>query len=138
MIGIITGKLYRSDLAGFNAYRLPTSVVQFSKTVFFPFLGSIHPPRRTNRAAPDTFWTSQDGFAENDELITTAPTRGREEGTDSQSAPNGIQELVDELRGRVDQANARLRVPSQEEIAHMTSMFPLINREAVVGALQRR
>lgn len=134
--------MYRSDLAGFNAYRLPTSVVQFSRTVLFPFLGSIHPPRRTNRAAPDTFWTSQGGFAENDELITTAPTtRGRasgEEGTDRQSAPDGIQELVDELRGRVDQVNTGLRVPSQEEIAYMTSMFPSINREAVVGALQRR
>lgn len=74
--------------------------------------------------------------AQNDEIITTAPTT-REGGLD-QSAPNGMQALVDELRGRVDQANAGLRVPSQEEIAHMTSMFPSIDREVVVGALQRR
>jgi membrane associated rhomboid family serine protease len=109
LIGIVTGKLYRSDLAGFNAYRLPPSVIQFSKTVFFPLIGSLHPPRRTNRAAPDTFWNLQ-----NDEIITTAPT----------------------TRGR-DRANVGLRIPSQEEIALLTTMFPSMEREAVVGALQR-
>ena len=134
LIGILTGKMYRSDLAGFNAYRLPLSVIRFSRTAFSPFIGSIHPPRRTNRAAPDTF---ADAFAQNDEIITTAPT-AREGGADRQSAPNAMQAWVDELRGRVDQANAGLRVPSQEEITHMTNMFPSIDREVVVGALQRR
>ena len=49
-----------------------------------------------------------------------------------------MREWVDELTGRVDRANAGLRVPTDTEITHITSMFPSMEREVVVGALQRR
>lgn len=80
---------------------------------------------------------------QNDEIITTAPTTGSrrasaEGGAEAQSTSNAMQEWVDELRGRVDQANAGLRIPSQEEIAQLTSMFPSIEREVAVGALQQK
>jgi hypothetical protein len=49
-----------------------------------------------------------------------------------------MREWVDELTGRVDRANAGLRVPTDTEITQLTSMFPTLEREVVVGALQRR
>jgi len=48
-----------------------------------------------------------------------------------------MREWVNELTGRVDRANAGLRVPTDTEITHITSMFPSLEREVVVGALQR-
>lgn len=141
LVGIFTGLLYRSELTGFNTYRLPPSIIRFSKTIFVPLIGSLHPPRRTNRAAPDTF--SEGRFAQNDEIVTTAPMTGDTSGRPSadgeiESAPDSMQEWVEELRGRVDRANVGLRVPSQEEISHLSIIFPSMEREAIVGALQRR
>lgn len=49
-----------------------------------------------------------------------------------------MRELVDEFTGRTERANAGLRVPTETEISHLTSMFPSMDREVVVGALQRR
>lgn len=144
IIGIITGQIYRSDIAGFNAYRLPPSIVRFSTRFVLPLIGSLRAPRRTNRALPDesrSAATTPDESPHNEEVITTArsprpgATPRTHENTNSESV---MREWVNELTGRVDRANAGLRVPTDTEITHLTSMFPSMEREVVVGALQRR
>ena len=45
---------------------------------------------------------------------------------------------VNELTGRSDSAPRSLRVPSSDEISQLSSMFPDLRREDIVGALQRR
>jgi hypothetical protein len=49
-----------------------------------------------------------------------------------------MREWVDELTGRMDRANPGIRIPNESEISQLTSMFPTVEREVVVGALQRR
>lgn len=49
-----------------------------------------------------------------------------------------VREWVDELTGRTERAAAGLRVPSEAEISQLTSIFPDLRREDIVGALQRR
>ena len=49
-----------------------------------------------------------------------------------------MREWVDELTGRTERVAAGLRVPSEAEINQLTSMFPDLRREDIVGALQRR
>lgn len=46
-----------------------------------------------------------------------------------------MREWVNELTGR---ESAGIRVPSEAEIAQITSMFPDVQRQTVIGALQRR
>ncbi|KAF8806245.1 hypothetical protein BYT27DRAFT_7295085 [Phlegmacium glaucopus] len=147
IIGIITGQIYRSDIAGLNTYRLPPCIVRFSARFILPLIGSLRAPRRTNRALPDE--TRNAGTTEasphNEEVITTArsPRPGATSRINDNSNPESprssvMREWVDELTGRVDRANAGLRVPTDTEITHLTSMFPSLDREVVVGALQRR
>lgn len=151
IIGILTGQIYRSDLAGLNAYRLPPTIIWLSKGFIAPVIGSLRPPRRSDRALPDDFRnTSRIGelstTTQNEEVITTARSPGslvgRARGGESEEeqqrpAPSVMREWVEELTRR-DHANAGLRVPSESEITHLTSMFPSLDREVVVGALQRR
>ena len=147
IIGIITGQIYRSDIACLNTYRLPPSIVRFSARFILPFIGSLRAPRRTNRALPDETRGAPATAVSphNEEVITTARSSGP--GVTSRvhdnSNPEGprssvMREWVDELTGRVDRANAGLRVPTDTEIIHLTSMFPSLEREVVVAALQRR
>ena len=144
IIGIITGQIYRSDIAGFNTYRLPPSIVRFSSRFILPLIGSLRAPRRTNRALPDetnTAGTLPDASPHNEEVITTArsPRLGATSRThDNANSESVMREWVNELTGRADRANAGLRVPTDTEITHITSMFPSMEREVVVGTLQRR
>lgn len=147
IVGIITGQIYRSDIPGLNTYRLPPSIVRLSGRFILPLIGSLRAPRRTNRALPDETRSAGNTGASphNEEVITTArsPRPGATSRTHDNSNPEAprsslMREWVDELTGRVDRANAGLRVPTDTEVAHITSMFPSIEREVVVGALQRR
>jgi len=146
IIGIITGQVYRSDIAGLNTYRLPHSIVRLSERFLLPLIGSLRAPRRTNRALPDETRNSDttDTSSHNEEVITTArsPRPGATSRTRDNSNSEGprssvVREWVDELTGRVDRANAGLRVATDTEITHLTSMFPSLEREVLVGALQR-
>lgn len=96
--------------------------------------------------------TAEDGG----ETITTAPTRsarnarsttaanvsGTDVSTDGlqaaggepQSQPSVLNQWVSELAG----TPAGMRVPTREEIAHLTTMFPDAPRERIVSVLQRR
>ncbi|KAF8165706.1 hypothetical protein B0H34DRAFT_647781 [Crassisporium funariophilum] len=149
IIGIMTGQLYRSDLASLNTYRLPPSVVRFSTRFISPLIGSLRAPRRSNRALPDEIRNIStrvnEASAQNEEVITTARSprpgamsRTRDGAIAEGAAPSVMREWVDELTGRTDRANAGLRVPTETEVNHLTGMFPSMEREVVVGALQRR
>ncbi|KIM46525.1 hypothetical protein M413DRAFT_17145 [Hebeloma cylindrosporum] len=146
-IGILSGQIYRSDLAGLNSYRLPLSIIRLSERVLSPLIGSLRPPRRSNRALPDAAQTrNNDGMGRNEEVITTARTPRQAANTRNRDiappaadlAPSVMREWVDELTGRADRENVGLRVPTDAEITHLTSMFPTIGREVIVAALQRR
>lgn len=142
IIGIITGQIYRSDIAGFNTYRLPPSIVRFSTRFILPLIGSLRAPRRTNRALPDENRSAgtTEASLHNEEVITTArsPRLGAtSRAHDNANSESVMREWVDELTGRVDRANAGLRVPTDTEITHLTNMFPSLEREVVVAALQR-
>lgn len=49
-----------------------------------------------------------------------------------------MREWVNELTGRAERASTGIRVPSEAEISQVMSMFPDVQRDVVVGALQRR
>jgi hypothetical protein len=85
--------------------------------------------------------------SENEEVITTArpspsngPTpRGRSAGT-VEGAGTGssvVREWVDELTGRTERGNPGIRAPSDAEITLLTGMFPDVERDVVLAALQR-
>ncbi|KAF4619612.1 hypothetical protein D9613_004924 [Agrocybe pediades] len=151
--GILTGQIYRSDLAPLKAYRLPPTIVRFAIQFLSPLVGSLRPPRRSNRALPDGFASggagvrsNSDAMRQNEEVITTARNSGLTGLTSRAQAPADVEpaasqsvmrEWVDELTGRADRANAGLRVASETEIFTLTSMFPTLEREVVIGALQR-
>ncbi|KAJ3573024.1 hypothetical protein NP233_g2703 [Leucocoprinus birnbaumii] len=156
IIGMITGQLYRSEIANFNTYRLSPSVVSFSKRFLLPLIGSLRAPRRSTRAFPEDSRSSSAQLAGlaalgNDEVITTSRrsaqastprTRNADGNVDVGDATGGsrssvMREWVDELTGRSDRANSGIRVPTEAEISQVTSMFPTLERGVVVGALQR-
>ncbi|KAH9482308.1 Rhomboid-like protein 20 [Psilocybe cubensis] len=151
IIGLLTGQLYRSDLAGFNTYRLPPSVVQFSRRYLSPVIGSLHPPRRSNRALPDGSRgdgsQNRQGIRLNEEVITTARRRRSTTPriplptttTTNQGLPSeGLTEWVGDLVERTGSARVGLRIPTDAEISTAVGMFPTIEREVVIGVLQRR
>jgi len=147
VIGILTGQIYRSDLAGLNTYRLPPSIIRFAGRFLSPLIGSLRPPRRSNRALPDDRRAGgpRTGSSQlNEEVITTTQTPGPSgtaattgDTTQPRNGPSVMREWVDELTGRADRANAGLRAPTESEINHLTAMFPTLEREVVIGALQR-
>ena len=147
-VGILSGQIYRSDLAGLNSYRLPPSMIRFSERVLPPLIGSLRPPRRSNRALPDDTRNARndDVRQQNEEVITTARTPRQVANPGnvdiappvSDPAPSVMREWVDQLTGRADRENVGLRVPTDAEITHLTSMFPTTDREVIVGTLQRR
>jgi hypothetical protein len=115
-----------------------------------PLIGSTRAPRRLNRALPDEsrtslgnlYSTNQDPD-QNEEVITTASpstvdTVGRSGATTGASGGSVMREWVNEFTGRTERENAGIRVPSEGEITQLTSMFPDLQRQTVIGALQRR
>jgi hypothetical protein len=55
-----------------------------------------------------------------------------------QPGPSVVREWVNELTGRVDRASTGIRVPTEAEISQLTSIFPDLQRDVIVAALQRR
>ncbi|KNZ76449.1 UBA domain-containing protein 14, partial [Termitomyces sp. J132] len=154
IIGILVGQIYRSDLANLKTYRLPSSIVIFATRFLLPFIGALRPPRRSNRALPDdsrgsTTTRNTSATPQNEEVITTArpsaevattrhrhndPSSGGEVTTGTGSV---MREWVDELTGRTEHAAAGIRVLPEAEIDQLTAMFPDVQRDVVVAALQR-
>lgn len=145
-VGLLTGQLYRADMLGLKTYRLPPSVQRFGERFLLPLIGSTRPPRRSNQAMPEAVRRT-----EGVEPITAARPRpaatpsdgGSAEGSPNENGePNGaraagasvVREWMSELTGGT---TAGIRVPTEAEISQVTSMFPDLPRQSVVGALQQ-
>lgn len=84
--------------------------------------------------------------AQNEEVITTARNprnitsraRGTQNPDANETGTSAVREWVNELTGRNERAPPGIRVAVDEEVAQLTTMFPDISRETLVGALQRR
>jgi hypothetical protein len=145
-IGLLTGYLYRSELADLKQYRLPPALVRFSKTHLLSAVGSLQPPNRTLIALPTqnarplriptVAPATGGGTPVDDEPITTALPAPSANTVNTGTSV--MRQWVDELTGRAQNAEAGLRVPSEAEITHVASMFPSLGREVIVAALQRR
>ncbi|KAH6914716.1 hypothetical protein BKA70DRAFT_1510167 [Coprinopsis sp. MPI-PUGE-AT-0042] len=138
-MGVLTGQIYRSDLAGLKSYRISPSTVRLVQKLLGPFLGSVRGPRRTTRALPERDVPS------NEEVVTTA--RPVPENSDASRNPPGtgqggagssvMREWVNELTGRSENSASAVRAPTDAEISQLVSMFPDLDREVLVAALQR-
>ena len=156
LIGIIAGQLYRADLFNLKTYQLPPWLIRLSSSIAPYVIGSIRPPRRTNRAlhgGPRTSLASvhranvggamdeEEGpitTARPDPSSTTRPSTGGREGNSMGGTTVSVmRDWVNELTGR-DGSPSGLRIPSEAEISQVLAMFPNVGRETVVGALQRR
>ncbi|KDQ29626.1 hypothetical protein PLEOSDRAFT_50529 [Pleurotus ostreatus PC15] len=147
LIGVLTGILYRSDIANLKAYRVSPQVVLFARNYLRPLIGTTRPQRRSNLALPDGVATTPVVGASNsaetllrEEVVTTA--RRSDASPSSEAAattgPSVMREWVNELTGRTDRANAGIRVPTDAEVVQVSTMFPDLDRDVIVGALQRR
>ncbi|KAH7931172.1 hypothetical protein BV22DRAFT_1190481 [Leucogyrophana mollusca] len=144
-IGLLVGLIYRSDFVNLKSWRLLPSVIRFATRYLLPIIGSTRSPRRLNRARPDNSRSapaSGSGNLGNEEVITTArptPAGTRNRSNDQEAGTGGsvMREWVNELTGRAEQPSAGTHVPNEAEIAQLTSMFPDVQRDVIVGALQR-
>ncbi|KAJ7462046.1 hypothetical protein FB451DRAFT_1353044 [Mycena latifolia] len=147
LVGILTGQIYRSDLANLKSYRIPPRLAALASRFLLPLVGSLRPARRSNRALPDESMTDSTARPQNDEVVTTArraPTatvaqraRADPSHVDQRNGTGGsvVREWVEGLTGRGAQAG--IRIPTEAEITQLTTMFPDIQRDVLVGTLQR-
>ena len=146
-LGISAGALYRSDIASLKSYRLPPWFVWLTSRYLHSLVGETRAVRRTTRALP-VIEVSETTNQLGDEAVTTAhasrterstrPTTSGSRGAADQPGPSVMREWVNELTGRVDRASTGIRVPTDAEISQLTNIFPDLQREVIVAALQRR
>lgn len=145
VLGLSTGALYRSDIANLKSYRLPPWFIRLSSRYLLSLVGETRAVRRTNRALPVTDLSEAAPRLE-DEVVTTAhdpraertarlATGSRESA--EQPEPSVMREWVNELTGRVDRASTGIRVPTEDEISQLMGIFPDMQRDVIVAALQR-
>ncbi|KAH9049674.1 hypothetical protein EDB84DRAFT_1260626 [Lactarius hengduanensis] len=146
-LGLTAGALYRSDLANLKGYRLPPWFVRLSSRYLLSLVGETRAVRRTNRALPVTDLSETTPPRLEDEVVTTAAPRGERAArlatgssrdAAEQPGPSVMREWVNELTGRVDRASTGIRVPTEDEISQLTGIFPDLQRDVIVAALQRR
>ena len=147
VLGLSAGALYRSDIANLKSYRLPSWFIRLSSRYLLSLVGESRAVRRTNRALPATDLSETAPRLEDDDVVTTAHTP-RAVGTDrlatgsreaaEQPGPSVMREWVNELTGRVDRASTGIRVPTEDEISQLMGIFPDMQRDVIVAALQRR
>ncbi|KAJ7368970.1 hypothetical protein DFH08DRAFT_832819 [Mycena albidolilacea] len=151
LIGLLAGQIYRSDLANLKGYRIPPWLASFASQFTLPLLGSLRPARRSNRALPDEVDPDNTARPQNDEVITTARRTPAPSSTsttqrinpaesnpaDQRTGTGGsvVREWVEGLTGRGQQTG--IRIPTEAEITQLTTMFPDIQRNVLVGTLQR-
>ncbi|KAH9077060.1 hypothetical protein EDB83DRAFT_2347992 [Lactarius deliciosus] len=145
VLGVTAGALYRSDIANLKGYRLPPWFVRLSSRYLLSLVGETRAVRRTNRALPVTDLSETTSPRLEDEVVTTAAPRGERAArlaTGSRDAaeqpgPSVMREWVNELTGRVDRASTGIRVPTEDEISQLMGIFPDLQRDVIVAALQR-
>lgn len=144
VLGLSAGALYRSDIANLRSYRLPPWFIRLSSRYLLSLVGETRAVRRTNRALPMVDLSETAPRLE-DEVVTTAHAP-RTERTGrlatreaaEQPGPSVMREWVNELTGRVDRASTGIRVPTEDEITQLMGIFPDLQRDVIVAALQRR
>lgn len=138
-LGLLVGFIYRSELINIKTWRVSPAVIRFSTRFLLPLVGTAHSPRLLNRARPEPREPTVESV---NEVVTTARPPAPTTQTDSASsqaqgeAGSVVREWVNELRGRTEDP-ARIRTPSEAEIAQVAAMFPDISRELITRALQR-
>jgi len=145
-VGFSAGALYQSDIASLKCYRLPPWFVRLTSRYLLSLIGETRAVRRTTRALPATEVSETTPPLE-DEVITTVNTPRTERsarpitddsrGATEQPGPSVMREWVNELTGRVDRASTGIRVPTEAEITQLLSIFPDLQRDVIVAALQR-
>ncbi|KAI0005120.1 hypothetical protein BJV74DRAFT_875657 [Russula compacta] len=135
VLGFSTGAIYRSDIASLKGYRLPPWFVRLTSRYLLSLVGETRAIRRTTRALPVTEVSDSTPRLE-DEVITTAhPSRTER----SARSTTGIHvEPLSNLGHQVDRASTGIRVPTEAEISQLMSIFPDLQRDVIVAALQRR
>jgi len=146
-LGFSAGSLYQADIASLKSYRLPPWFVRLTSRYLSSLIGETRAVRRTTRALPATE-VSETTLRLEDEVITTAhtprtersarPTTDDPRGAAEQPGPSVMREWVNELTGRVDRASTGIRVPTEAEISQLLGIFPDLQRDVIVAALQRR
>ncbi|KAI0082497.1 hypothetical protein K474DRAFT_1611586 [Panus rudis PR-1116 ss-1] len=166
-VGLLTGALYRSDFLQLKGWRLSHRLARLLQTWIGPVLGDNRQIRRTNRVLPERRSAASvlQALLGVDEPITTARTpspsaqgtritptdtsqephaRRTVEHSPSEQSPGGqadvLRQWMSELRGATVPNVARqgnVRVPDSTEITLLTGMFPEMDREVVLGVLQR-
>ena len=145
-LGISAGALYRSDIASLKGYRLPPWFVWLTSRYLHSLVGETRAVRRTTRALP-VIEVSETARLEDEAITTAHPSRTERSslpntndslGATDQPGPSVMREWVNELTGRVDRASTGIRVPTDAEISQLTSIFPDLQREVIIAALQRR
>ncbi|EJF62338.1 hypothetical protein DICSQDRAFT_58224 [Dichomitus squalens LYAD-421 SS1] len=163
-VGLFVGYLYRSDFLQLKSWRIPPKAVKLAEDWVKPLLGAEKPLRRTNRVLPGP--RAQDGTRgsrrtvnpTDDEVITTARNSNTRRslgghnaadqaqdrsGTGPNASSTGggmVRQWMSELASGarpVAQGGATVRAPSEGEVAILTGMFPDMDREVVLGVLQR-
>ncbi len=135
----------------------------FAEIWIKPLLGEAKPVRRTNRVLPepraqaDARRNAAALDAEDDVVTTarstprrrplrTAPQTGAQgsDGDGAETNVNGtgvVRQWMSEIASGarpVPQGGGTVRAPSESEIAILTGMFPEVDREVILGVLQRR
>ncbi|KAI0032938.1 hypothetical protein K488DRAFT_8710, partial [Vararia minispora EC-137] len=141
LIGFLTGAIYRAEIVNLKSFRLPNWLVRVSSKFLLPLIGDLRPPRRSPRALPDDSQTTPE--PEPEPITTARQQPGRfstnVNGTTRDAGASVMREWVNELTGRAERASTGIRrVPPEAEIAQVMAMFPDLQRDVVVAALQRR
>ncbi|KAI0776178.1 hypothetical protein BD413DRAFT_649656 [Trametes elegans] len=167
-VGILVGYLYRSDFLQLKGWRVSMKVVRFAENWVKPLLGEAQSVRRTNRVLPEPRAQAEArrraAALDPDEVITTARPRprrtptarppittttapdGREPPDDTDPAPDNtsggvVRQWMSELASGARPGaggGGTVRAPSESEIALLTGMFPNLERDVILGVLQRR
>ena len=134
--------------------------VTFSRRWIGPILDSGTQSRRSNRVFPESPIHSLLATLGQDEVVTTARTPASQRNTStrrstasaSSQSPSSdgptpsnantvgvVQQWVSEIeRAARPNGSGDLRVPSEPDIQILTSVFPDVGRDVIIGVLQRR
>ncbi|KAH9855067.1 hypothetical protein C2E23DRAFT_816657 [Lenzites betulinus] len=166
-VGLLAGYLYRSDFLQLKGWRISTKFVRLVEAWIAPLLGETQPMRRTNRVLPESRAQAearrQAAAIDQDEVVTTArnprprrtptarppipaiptpdePSITGEDTPDAGQTGGGVvRQWMSELASGARPAGGTgtVRAASEAEIGILTAMFPDLEREVVLGVLQR-
>lgn len=81
LVGILTGQIYRSDLASLKSYRISPAIVRFSTQYLAPVFGPSRSPRRRNRVFPEPASTNSSTFLPSELFGSGAGTQAEDNRT---------------------------------------------------------